>query len=48
MVEGNYAGQLANLIRRETGYVFDARVARYDGLPLTAAYIVSKLGEATA
>lgn len=48
MVEGNYAGQLAGLIRRETGYVFDARLARYDGLPFTAASIVSKLAEATA
>lgn len=43
MVEGNYAGQLARLIRRETGYVFDGQVARYDGLPLTAAYICNRL-----
>ena len=43
MVEGNSVGQLARLIRRETGYVFDALVTRYDGLPLTAAYILERL-----
>ncbi len=43
MVEGNFAGQLARLIRRETGYAFDGRVNRYDGLPLTAAYILERL-----
>lgn len=43
MVEGNYAGQLARLIRRETGYAFDALVTRYDGLPFTAAYILQRL-----
>ncbi|MHC1788814.1 2-oxoacid:acceptor oxidoreductase subunit alpha [Solidesulfovibrio sp.] len=46
MVEGNFAGQLAKLIRRETGHVFDARVSRYDGLPFTATYILDKLREA--
>ncbi|OLN24380.1 2-oxoglutarate oxidoreductase, alpha subunit [Desulfovibrio sp. DV] len=45
MVEGNFGGQLAKLIRRETGHVFDAHVARYDGLPFTAGYIVDKLLE---
>ncbi|WP_300157710.1 2-oxoacid:acceptor oxidoreductase subunit alpha [Solidesulfovibrio sp.] len=43
MVEGNFAGQLARLVRRETGYVFDGRVNRYDGLPFTAAYILERL-----
>ncbi|MGE4539420.1 MAG: 2-oxoacid:acceptor oxidoreductase subunit alpha [Desulfovibrio sp.] len=43
MVEGNFAGQLARLIRRETGYVFDALVTRFDGLPFTAAFILDRL-----
>lgn len=46
MVEGNFSGQLARLIRRETGYVFNAVITRYDGLPFTAAYILGKLTEA--
>ena len=46
MVEGNCAGQLARLIRRETGFVFNALVRRYDGLPFTAAYILDRLTEA--
>jgi 2-oxoglutarate ferredoxin oxidoreductase subunit alpha len=43
MVEGNCAGQLARLLRRETGCVFDGLVTRYDGLPFTAAYILERL-----
>lgn len=43
MVEGNFVGQLARLIRRETGVVFDTLVTRYDGLPFTAAYILERL-----
>jgi len=46
MAEGNFAGQLARLIRRETGFVFDAQITRYDGLPFTAAYILDRLMEA--
>jgi 2-oxoglutarate ferredoxin oxidoreductase subunit alpha len=43
MVEGNAGGQLAGCIRRDTGFVFDALVTRYDGLPFTASYILSRL-----
>jgi len=43
MVEGNYSCQLAALIRQETGYVFGATVSRYDGLPVTARYILKQL-----
>jgi 2-oxoglutarate ferredoxin oxidoreductase subunit alpha len=43
MVEGNYSGQLAKLIRQETGYAFGQVVTRYDGLPVTAAYILDRL-----
>ncbi len=43
-VEGNATGQLARLIRRETGFEVAERVARYDGLPLTPEYILRELG----
>ena len=42
-VEGNAAGQFAQLVRRECGFVPSRRVARYDGLPITAAYILERL-----
>jgi len=44
-VEGNALGQLARLIRRETGFDFHRRVLRYDGLPITPEYIIRKLGK---
>ena len=43
-VEGNALGQLARLIRRETGFDFHRRVLRYDGLPITPEYILRQLG----
>jgi len=43
-VEGNAFGQLARLIRRETGFDFHRRVLRYDGLPITPEYIIRELG----
>jgi len=42
-VEGNAEGQFAQLVRRECGFVPHQRIARYDGLPLTAAYILERL-----
>lgn len=42
-VEGNATGQFARLIQRETGFVIPERIARYDGLPFTARYIVERL-----
>lgn len=39
-IEGNATGQLARLIRRETGFWFKERVSRYDGLPITPEYIL--------
>jgi len=44
-VESNAFGQLARLIRRETGFEFHRRVLRYDGLPITPEYIVRQLEE---
>ena len=43
-VEGNVYGQLARLIRRETGFGVHRRVLRYDGLPITPEYILRELG----
>jgi len=42
-VEGNASGQLARLIRAETGFEIGERVSRYDGLPLTPEYILKHL-----
>ena len=44
-VEGNVYGQLARLIRRETGFGVHRRVLRYDGLPITPEYIIRELGD---
>ena len=43
-VEGNALGQLARLIRRETGFDIERKVLRYDGLPLTPEVILRELG----
>jgi 2-oxoglutarate ferredoxin oxidoreductase subunit alpha len=42
-VEGNATGQLARLIRQETGFLFKDLVLRFDGLPITAAFILRGL-----
>jgi 2-oxoglutarate ferredoxin oxidoreductase subunit alpha len=42
-VEGNATGQLAQLIRRETGFIIDRRISRYDGLAITPQYILRNL-----
>jgi 2-oxoglutarate ferredoxin oxidoreductase subunit alpha len=42
-IEGNVYGQLARLIRRETGFAVHSRVLRYDGLPITPEYILREL-----
>jgi len=43
VVENNATGQFAGLIARETGYMVNKRVIRYDGLPVTAAFIVDRI-----
>jgi 2-oxoglutarate/2-oxoacid ferredoxin oxidoreductase subunit alpha len=43
MVEGNAVGQLARLLRRETGVAADHLILRYDGLPFTPEYILQHL-----
>ncbi len=42
-VEGNATGQFAQLVRRECGFSPHQRILRYDGLPLTASYILERL-----
>lgn len=42
-VEGNATGQLARLLRQETGFVMDGMVLRADGYPLTAHYVLKGL-----
>ena len=42
-VEQNATGQLARLIRKETGFTIEEKVLRYDGRPMTAEYILREL-----
>jgi 2-oxoglutarate ferredoxin oxidoreductase subunit alpha len=42
-VEGNATGQMARLIRQETGFQIEERILRYDGLPFTPEYILRQL-----
>jgi 2-oxoglutarate ferredoxin oxidoreductase subunit alpha len=42
-VEGNSTGQLATLLRRETGIKADAQVLRYDGRPFIAQDLAGEL-----
>jgi 2-oxoglutarate ferredoxin oxidoreductase subunit alpha len=42
-VEGNAFGQLARLIRRETGFHIEKLVLRYDGLPMTPEFVLRAL-----
>jgi 2-oxoglutarate ferredoxin oxidoreductase subunit alpha len=42
-VESNATGQLAGLIRRETGFAIGKKVLRYDGLAITPEYICRNL-----
>jgi len=49
VVEGNATAQLAQLIRRETGYQVDATILKYDGRPFSPSEIVDRLnGEVKA
>jgi len=44
-VEGNAGGQLARLIRTETGIAMDGMILKYDGRPFTPAYIVERIAK---
>ncbi len=43
VVESNATGQFAGLIAREIGYMMHKKVLRYDGLPMTAAFIIDRI-----
>ncbi|UCC17906.1 MAG: 2-oxoacid:acceptor oxidoreductase subunit alpha [Dehalococcoidales bacterium] len=45
VVEGNATGQLANLIRTETGVNVDTKILKFDGRPITPGFIIEKLGK---
>ncbi len=44
-IEGNATGQLARLIRRETGFEIKKKVLCYDGLPLTPESILREMNK---
>jgi 2-oxoglutarate ferredoxin oxidoreductase subunit alpha len=43
VVEGNATGQFERLLRRETGFEASGHVRRYDGLPITAEFVLRNL-----
>jgi 2-oxoglutarate ferredoxin oxidoreductase subunit alpha len=43
VVENNATGQLARLIRRETGKQVDGNILKYDGRPFTPALITAQV-----
>jgi 2-oxoglutarate ferredoxin oxidoreductase subunit alpha len=45
VVESNATGQFGGIIARETGFIIQKQVLRYDGLPITAAFITDRIGE---
>jgi 2-oxoglutarate ferredoxin oxidoreductase subunit alpha len=45
VVESNATGQMAHLIRAETGLKASGKILRYDGRPITPAYIIKKFKE---
>jgi len=42
-VESNATAQLAHLLRAETGKNVDGRILRFDGRPLTPAFIIDRM-----
>lgn len=44
-VEQNYSSQLAELITKETGILFDNHINKYDGRQMSPSYIVDKIKE---
>ncbi|MCW4038394.1 MAG: 2-oxoacid:acceptor oxidoreductase subunit alpha [Candidatus Bathyarchaeota archaeon] len=45
VVEGNATGQMAHLIRAETGVDATGKILRYDGRPLTPTYVITRFHE---
>ncbi len=42
-VESNATGQMAHIIRAETGFKVDAKILRFDGRPISFEYIIREL-----
>ena len=47
VVESNATGQLAHLIRSETGLQAERMILRFDGRPLTPSYVLNKYYQET-
>ncbi len=45
VVEGNASGQMARLLRAETGITVTGKILKYDGRPFTPGYIVEKVNK---
>ncbi|UCG54752.1 MAG: 2-oxoacid:acceptor oxidoreductase subunit alpha, partial [Dehalococcoidia bacterium] len=43
VIENNATGQLAHLIKSETGYDVSGKILKFDGRPFTPSYIVEVL-----
>jgi 2-oxoglutarate/2-oxoacid ferredoxin oxidoreductase subunit alpha len=48
IVENNYTGQLARLIRQETGKQADGMILKYDGRPFLPSYVVEQFKKEAA
>ncbi|MBI4839022.1 MAG: hypothetical protein HY806_07795 [Nitrospirae bacterium] len=46
-IENNATGQLARLMRAETGYEFKNKINRYDGRPFTTDELIGELNAIT-
>jgi 2-oxoglutarate/2-oxoacid ferredoxin oxidoreductase subunit alpha len=44
-IESNATGQMASLIRKETGFHISKKILRYDGLPLTPEFILRQIAK---
>jgi len=45
VVESNATGQMAHLIRAETGFEIDAKILRFDGRPISSSYILKEFNK---
>jgi 2-oxoglutarate ferredoxin oxidoreductase subunit alpha len=42
-VESNATAQLAHILRAETGKKVDGKILRFDGRPITTAFIIERM-----
>ena len=48
MIEGNFEGQLANLIQLETGFEIKQRILKYNGMAFFTEELIEKIEEEIA